>query len=280
MATTLAGYTPGTAGANWFVSNEMKTRFDEMAKAIAMAIPSTLISLSDGYISRYELIRQLATKYGYADQALKDKVTNIPSNGTVTPEEWNALESYFNDDVSYGSQKPAAYKYIVHPYLQGNNSFVSEVPNKPNSDLRRIGTYVKIKSGGFGAQSQGNWNVAEWMLKNSHRYGFFFVGPIDSDYLYQPNWTFGENFQSQLDTYGNRIWIKWAADNFRFGGFNLDINNVDDRIKQELQQNTMPTLDQVIQKLNSVSNPSNESIKSAVDAAKSSAPWLYLAEKF
>ena len=66
MATTLTGYIAGAAGANWLVSQTCKAQFDLMAIA-AQKTPteggcSATLTLTDGYVSRYQAIRTCNSK--------------------------------------------------------------------------------------------------------------------------------------------------------------------------------------------------------------------------
>ena len=170
---TLTEPKTAVAGAYWAVSTEMLNKFNEMAKAAAAASPPVTLTLTDGYISRYELIRQLTKKYNIEDQTLKENVVTTTKNASVTPEQWKALEDYFksgNRGTSMKTAPQARYKYVCHPYRNHDGIFTGDLPGATDEDVRRTGTCVKI-----GPSLNSNWEAAQWMIQNSHTYGFFFM---------------------------------------------------------------------------------------------------------
>jgi len=277
MATTLTGYSVGTSGVNWFVSADMKTKLGEMSTALTQAVPgTTALTFGGGYISRYELIRQLVTKIGYQpDETLRGKVMNQLQNKDVTTSEWSTVENWLNNqDV-----QQSLYKYVNHPYIQNNQngSYIVDSPAKPQDDLFRSGNVVRIKTGANGAMSLGAWNVSTWMLQNSHKYGFFFIGPADDTFLFDATKTLNQNIVSELQV-GDpiRYWVKVPATNGLFNNVSGQ-NNLDQGILSGLANGG--NLTKYDEFLKSIANKTGESGRVGAMANAAARPWLILAEK-
>ncbi len=275
MATTLTGYSVGTSGVNWFVSADMKTKLGEMSTALldANVNGASALTFGGGYISRYELIRQLVTKIGYDDQTLKDKITNTLQNKDVTTEEWSQVENWLStQDV----QQPV-YKYVNHPYIQNNQdgSYVVDSPARPQEDLFRSGNVVRIKTGANGAMSLGAWFVAEWMLRNSHKYGFFFIGPADDMFIFNPTKKLSEQVAKELETADPlRYWLKIGAVNGAFDGIAGYTRN------EMIADASAPKTQKYDNLLGNLANAKNETGRRGAIANSAGRPWLVLAEKY
>lgn len=202
MATkTLAGYVAGATGANWLISSACKAQFDLMAAAAIK--PATeggcgaTLAVVDGYVSRYEAIRQLVGVKGYqADTTLEASVKDLTKNGAITDEQWIQLESNFNQDSS-GLGYVNIFKTSNHAYLGnglllsvgGTDSVGGNYGCKPSEDLRRTGDVIKITANNKGAMF--GEVEATWLLQSGSQFGFYFLGPDAQTFAYNPSFKFG-----------------------------------------------------------------------------------------
>ena len=199
MATkTLTGYIAGSSGANWLVSAACKAQFDLMAAAAIK--PATeggcgaTLALADGYVSRYQAIREIIAIKGYStDTTVEGNVKDLTKNNLVTDDQWNQLEQACNADNSYIN----IYKTSRHAYLTdglllavgGKDNTGATYGCKPSEDLRRTGDVIKITANGKGVMS--SWNEADWMLLSGSQFGFHFLGPDQQTFAYNPTFKFG-----------------------------------------------------------------------------------------
>lgn len=197
-AKTLTGYVAGATGANWLISTTCKAQFDLMAAAAIK--PATeggcgaTLAVVDGYVSRYQVIRELVGIKGYAvDTTLEASVKDLTKNSTISDEQWTQLENHFNQDQSFAN----IFKTSGHPYLGnglllavgGNDSGGSNYGCKPSEDLRRTGDIVKLTANNKGAMS--GEVEATWLLQSGSQFGFYFLGPDSQTFAYNPTYKFG-----------------------------------------------------------------------------------------
>ena len=218
MATkTLTGYIAGATGANWLVSTVCKAQFDLMAAAAIK--PATeggcgaTLTLVDGYVSRYEAIRQLVAVKNYtADPTLEGNVKDLTKNLAIADDQWIQLENNFNQSIS-GLNYANIFKTNHHAYLgDGLLLAVGGADNaggvygcQPKEDLRRTGDVVKIAANGKGAMNADN--EADWMLVSGSQFGFYFLGPDVQTFAFNPTFKFGPNTLGNIKRLGSRVYF-------------------------------------------------------------------------
>lgn len=235
MATPLTGYIAGAAGANWLVSQTCKAQFDLMAtaalKPLAEGGCGATLGLSDGYVSRYQAIREIVAIKGYsADTALEASVKDLTKNATITDEQWKALEDYCNTDLGYIN----IYKSNGHAYLAndlwlacgGTNNLDANYGCKVSDDLRRTGNVTKVTANGTkGAMSDEV--TATWMLVSGSTFGFHWLGPDEKTFAFDTTFKFGDTTRSQMAYLGAYTYFVMAASAngqipSSLGGWNTD----------------------------------------------------------
>lgn len=253
MAKTLTGYIAGATGASWLISTACKAQFDLMAAAAIKPVNEggcgATLTLVDGYVSRYEAIRQLVAIKGFdPDPTLGDNVKDLTKNGAITDEQWLQLESNFNQD---GLNYVNIFQTNKHAYLGdglllavgGTDNAGASYGCKPSQDLRRTGDVVKIAANGKGAMNADN--EADWMLVSGSQFGFYFIGPDVQTFTFNPSFKFGpDTLESKIKYLGSRMFfLVKAADKeqiptqlFSFSGV-LTTNWNNDEFKQIAYRN-------------------------------------------
>lgn len=254
----LVNYSIGAANANWYISANCSQKFTQMSTKCASEVNGTQIQLSEGYVSRYDLIRNLVEiDIATAQNALagtlqadsiianvKDKSKNLQ----VVDENWKSLEDGYNQ-VNF----PNIYKTKGHWLLGdgiplcagGTDSTGVRTGFRPNEDARRTGKIVKIRTL-QNTDVMTNPTLADWIVRNSPTYGFYFIGDDPDTFLFldnpvQLNATTVDAFQ----VYGWKAFLYIAAIKRVIPQYNQqDINTT---IKTMFDYRQMGQADQAIQ---------------------------------
>lgn len=247
MATkTLSGFIAGSTGANWLISSTCKAQFDLMAAAALK--PATeggcgaVLAVVDGYVSRYQAIRELVNIKGYQiDTTLEASVKDLTKNSTITDEQWIQLENNFNQDSS-GLGYVNIFKTSNHAYLGnglllaigGKDSAGNSYGCKPSEDLRRTGDVVKLTANGKGAMT-GDVE-ATWLLQSGSQFGFHFIGPDQQTFAYNPSFKFGPKTLERITYHkATSYFLVRAAEN---GQIPTRLDNIDTGWDNERFKNT------------------------------------------
>lgn len=254
----LVNYSIGAANANWYISANCSQKFVQMSTKCAAEVNGTQIQLSEGYVSRYDLIRNLVEiDIATAQNALAGtlqadsiiaNVRDKSKNLDVADTNWKSLEDAYNQ-VNF----PNVYKTKGHWLLVdniplctgGTDSAGVRTGYRPNEDSRRTGKIVKIRTM-QNTDVMANPTVADWIVKNSPTYGFYFIGDDPDTFLFLDNPVQLNNTTvNAFQTYGWKAFLYLAAIKRVIPQYdNRDVNTI---IKNMFDKNSYTQADQAIQ---------------------------------
>lgn len=177
---------------NAVLLSEAATKFQEMSTAYGKDI-----AIETAYASEWDLYKEYTECFINPDQSLQDTfnstIKGLVEKPNPTEADRSTLKNFFKNmgygDFDYTRQTTAPgsdnlkwFKFQkfktswTHPFF-ATDTDIYAAPNTIDTDPRRTGKYVLIKTA-------GDSNLLKWLFQNSYKYGFVWYGPQDGAFMY------------------------------------------------------------------------------------------------